>query len=330
MKYILLILALIVLAMLNLVCGSVDIPLAEVFQSLTLKGTGSVADYIVLNSRLPMAVTAILAGASLAAAGLLLQTAFRNRLAGPDILGINSGASLGVALVMLGLGGGVEIGSFSLGGYAAVLAGALAGALLIMALLLMLANVLRNGLMLLICGIMTGYLASSGIMMLNAGASADTLQSYVVWGMSSFNSVALSRLPVFAILCAVGLALAAVLVKPLDILLLGEDYARNLGVNLRLTRNLLLLSTGILAATVTAFCGPVSFIGLAVPHITRLIFPTDSHRVLLPAVLLTGAVVALGCNLLTTLPSGGVLPLNAVTPLVGAPVVIWILFRHRK
>lgn len=329
MKFLLLSLFTLLLGVLNIFVGSVDIPATDVWSILRGTAPQSAASFIILESRVPMALTALLAGAGLAASGLMLQTAFRNPLAGPSVLGINSGASLGVALVMLWLGGSFTVGSMTVGGYAAVMLGAFVGSLLIMALLLGLSTLLRNSLMLLITGIMIGYLASSLIALLNFSSGADSVREYVMWGMSSFNGVSLSRMPLFAVLSLVGIGMSLALIKPLNLLLLGENYARNLGLNTRRVRNLLLLSTGLLTAVVTAFCGPVSFIGLSVPHIARLVFPTDNHRVLLPATLLVGAAVALGCNLLCVLPENSLLPLNAVTPLIGAPVVIWVLLKHR-
>lgn len=333
MKFIVVTLAVALLFLANLFWGSVPLSASEVTGALlggeACDAQQSIAQVIVLGSRLPAAVTALLAGAGLSVAGLLLQTAFRNPLAGPSILGINSGASLGVALVMLLLGGTLSAGGLSIVGNAAVMAGAFAGSILIMGLLLMLSTVLRNTLMLLIAGIMTGYLASSAIMLLSFVSSAEGIQSYVMWGMSSFNGVTPEQLPLFAAMTGGGLVLSLLLVKPLNLLLLGDGYARSLGLNLTRVRNRLLLATGILTAAITACCGPVSFIGLSVPHIARLVFPTDNHRTLLPATMLVGAGVALACNLVCVLPSVSVLPLNAVTPLIGAPVVIWIIIRRK-
>lgn len=311
-----------------LFAGSVSIPPSDVW-GVFFGEAEEVTSFIILQGRLPMAVTAVLAGAGLAAAGLLLQTAFRNPLAGPSILGVTSGASLGVAVVMLCLGGTVGTTAFSFGGYAAVVAGAFVGSLAVMAVLLGLSTVLKNGLMLLITGIMIGYLVSSAITLLNVSASSDGVRGYVLWGMGTFSGVTMAQLPVFVSITAFGILLSLLLIKPLDLLLLGESYARNLGVNLLLVRNILLLATGIVTAAVTAFCGPVSFIGLAVPHMARLLFPTDRHRIILPATMLTGAAVALACALVCASAGAGGLPLNAVTPLFGAPVVIWVLLRRR-
>ena len=330
MKFVIVSVLIVLLFLLNLFFGSVDIPARQVLDILLGAEGNGAAGFIVTGSRLPMAVTALLAGGGRPVSGLMLQTAFRNPLAGPSVLGINSGASLGVALVMLLLGGTISAGSYTLGGYAAVMVGAFVGSILIMGVLLFLSTVLKNTLMLLITGIMIGYLTSSVIMLLNFMSTAEGVQSYVMWGMSSFNGVSLQQLPLFSAVTIAGLAVALSLMKPLNLLLLGDGYAQNLGVNLRRVRNMLLLATGILTAVITAYCGPVAFIGLSVPHIARLIFRTDNHRILMPGTLMTGSAIALGCNLLCVLPANSVIPLNAVTPLIGAPVVIWVLFKHRS
>ncbi|MBO5455775.1 MAG: iron ABC transporter permease [Muribaculaceae bacterium] len=330
MKFVIVTVLIVLLFLLNLFLGSVDIPARQVLDILLGADGYGAAGFIVTGSRLPMAVTALFAGAGLAVSGLMLQTAFRNPLAGPSVLGINSGASLGVALVMLLLGGTISAGSYTLGGYAAVIVGAFAGSILIMGVLLFLSSMLRNTLMLLITGIMIGYLTSSVIMLLNFISTAEGVQSYVMWGMSSFNGVSMQQLPLFSAITLAGIGISLLLIKPLNIMLLGDGYAQNLGINLHRVRNMLLLATGILTAVITAYCGPVAFIGLSVPHIARLIFRTDNHRVLMPGTLMTGSIVALGCNLLCVLPANSVIPLNAVTPLIGAPVVIWVLFKHRS
>ncbi|MDE6268160.1 MAG: iron ABC transporter permease [Muribaculaceae bacterium] len=328
MRITLLVIAVVVLAVLNVFIGAVDIPVRQILDVLTGNDKESVEAYIVMQSRLPMTITAILAGSGLAVAGLLLQTTFRNPLAGPSILGINSGASLGVAIVMLAMGGSMTLGSMSVGGYSAVLLGAFAGSIAVMGILLLLSTMLRNSLMLLITGIMVGYLASSVIMILNYVSGADSVRGYVMWGMSSFNGVTMSHIPLFATSVCVGLIAAIALMKPLNLLTLGDEYARNLGLNTGAVRNMLLGTTGLLSAVITAYCGPVSFIGLSVPHIARIVFPTDNHRKLLPAVMLTGAGIGLLCNLLCLVPGSSVLPLNAVTPLIGAPVVVWIIIKN--
>lgn len=275
-------------------------------------------------------LTAIIAGAALAASGLLLQTAFRNPLAGPSVLGINSGASLGVAVVILLFGGSVSAGVMSWSGYAAVMAGAFVGSLAVIGVLLALSAVIRSDLMLLIVGVMIGYLASSLIMLLNYTSTADGIQSYVMWGMGNFSGVTSSSLPMFALIAGAGIVLSLLLVKPLNIVQLGADYASSLGVNLGRVRNMLLLATGLLSSSVTAFCGPIAFIGLAMPHVARMIFRTADHRVLLPATLVVGAAVALLCNLICVLPAHMVLPLNAVTPVVGVPVILYVILRRGR
>lgn len=315
----------------NLAFGSVDIPLADVVSILAGEYGGDAAwKYIVLNARLPQAVTAMLCGSSLAVSGLLLQTAFRNPLAGPSIFGINSGASLGAAVVLLAFGGGITVGSVTLGGFVAVLAAAFGGAVAVMLLLLVFARMVRSNVMLLIVGIMVGYIASSAISLLNFFATEEGVHSYMVWGLGNFGGVSLSQLPVFATVTVAGLAWALMLIKPLNALLLGEQYAENLGVNIIRLRNQLLVVTGILTASATAFCGPIAFIGLAVPHISRMVLNTDTHIHLIPSTIFTGAAVALVCNFVCTLPGeNGVIPLNAITPIMGAPVIIYVITRRR-
>lgn len=324
------VLALLFLA--NIVFGAVNIPAGEVLSVLS-GGEASKESwrFIIIGSRLPQALTAVLSGSALAVSGLLLQTAFRNPLADPSVFGISSGAGLGVALVMLFFGGSMSVGLLSLTGFAAVLAAAFAGAMAVTAVIFFFSTVLRSSVMLLIIGIMIGYLSSSVISLLNFFATEEGVKSYLVWGMGNFGGVSLADMPLFAAAVTAGLAGSALLVKPLNLLLLGDRYAANLGVGIRRVRNSLLVVTGLLTAVVTAFCGPVSFVGLAVPHIARLVTATDDHRVLLPATVLTGAVTALACNAVCVLPAGGgIIPLNAVTPLVGAPVVIYVILRGRR
>ena len=316
----------------SLYCGSVSIPMSAISDILLGRGCEDHPSwqYIILENRIPQAVTALLSGASLAVSGLLLQTAFRNPLAGPSVLGIDSGAHLGVALVILVAGGAFTTGMITLGGFALVIVAALLGALAVMAILLLLSRLLQNGVMLLIAGMMVGYIASSMISLLNFKASAEGVHAMTLWGMGSFSSVSLDRLPYMVGICCLGLLLSFLLIKPLNALLLGDNYARNLGISIRRTRTLLLLTTGLLTAASTAFCGPIAFIGLAVPHIARMVLGTANHRSLLPATLLTGAALALMCNLISTLPGeAGVIPINVITPIIGAPVVLWVILRLR-
>ena len=315
----------------NLLMGSVSIPASDVVRILMGDETQKASwQFIILQSRLPQALTAMFCGAALAVSGLLLQTAFRNPLAGPSVFGINSGAGLGVALVMLFLGGGLSIGSLQLTGFAAILIAAFIGAMAVMAVIFFFSTLVRNNVMLLIIGIMIGYLSNSAISLLNFFATDEGVKSYMVWGLGSFGGVSMTNMPVFVTVTTAGLAGALLLIKPLNALMLGDRYAENLGVNILRTRNWLLIVTGVLTAITTAFCGPVAFIGLAVPHIARLLLTTDNHRQLLPATLLCGAVVALVCNLICYLPGeSGVIPLNAVTPLIGAPVIIYVIARKK-
>ena len=322
-----------VLFVLNLVKGSIDIPVADVVRIIMGddEGVKPSWQYIVMESRLPQALTAMLCGAALAVSGLMLQTAFRNPLAGPSIFGINSGAGLGVALVMLLLGGSLSVGSLQLSGFVAVLLAAFIGAMAVMALIFFFSTIVRNNVMLLIIGIMIGYISNSAISLLNVFATDEGVKSYMVWGMGSFSGVSLSHMPVFAGITALGLLGSLLLMKSLNALTLGDRYAENLGVNILRVRNWLLFVTGVLTAITTAFCGPVAFIGLAVPHIARLLLTTDNHRWLMPATMLCGAVVALLCNVICVLPGeSGVIPLNAVTPIIGAPVIIYVILRERR
>lgn len=314
----------------NLLWGAVEIPLGKVISILT-GGEGEPGwRLIVLESRLPQAVTAMLAGMALSAAGLMLQTLFNNPLAGPEVFGINSGAGLGVAIVMLLLNGTLVSGGLSFGGYAAILSGAFIGALAVIAILLLLSMWLRNNIYLLIAGLAVSYLTSSVITLLNYFSTAEGVHSYLIWGMGSFGGVSTAQLPLFATLLIVTLTASLLMVKPLNALLLGDAYAANLGVKTKSARGVLLALTGILTAGVTAFCGPIAFIGLAVPHIARLFLSTNNHIFLLPATILWGGATALLCNLLCQLPgSSGLLPLGAVTPIIGAPVILYVVIKRR-
>ena len=316
---------------LNLTTGSVQIPFADILDILCGRFIGKESwEYIILENRLPQTLTAILCGASLSVCGLMLQTAFRNPLAGPDVFGISSGAGLGVALVMLLLGGTVSTSIFTVSGFLAILTAAFAGAIAVTALILFLSTLVRNSVLLLIVGIMVGYVSSSAVSLLNFFASEEGVKSYMVWGMGNFGGVSMNHIPLFSILCLVGIIASFLLVKPLNILLLGPQYAESLGISTRQIRNILLVVVGLLTAITTAFCGPISFIGLAIPHIARLLFRTENHQILLPGTVLSGAVIALLCNFICYLPGeSGIIPLNAVTPLIGAPVIIYVIIQRR-
>jgi len=321
----------IVLFAMNLIVGSVRIPLADVCDILFDKFNGKESwKYIVMENRLPQALTAMLCGASLAVCGLMLQTAFRNPLAGPDVFGISSGAGLGVAIVMLFLGGSVSTTLFTVSGFLAILTSAFIGAIVVTMIILFLSTMVRNSVLLLIVGLMVGYVSSSAVALLNFFASEEGVKSYMVWGLGNFGGVSMDHMLLFALLCLVGIIASIFLIKPLNIMLLGTQYAESLGINIRQIRNLLLVTVGLLTAVTTAFCGPISFIGLAIPHISRLLFRTDNHQILLPGTVLTGAVIALFCNLVCYLPGElGIIPLNAVTPLIGAPVIIYVIIKRR-
>ncbi|MDR0834342.1 MAG: iron ABC transporter permease [Candidatus Symbiothrix sp.] len=313
-------LLIVILFLCNLFFGAVRIPATIVWDVLTGQTVERAAwAGIILQSRLPQALTALLSGSALAVSGLMLQTLFQNPLAGPGILGISSGANLGVAVVML----------YS-GSMLSTVFAAFTGAFIVLALILYASMRVKNNVMVLIIGMMVGYLASSGIAILNSIAPPERIRSYVLWGLGSFSNVSYLQISMVAVLLIVGLTLSLLLIKPLNTLLLGENYASNLGINVRRTRLYILLVTGFLTAVVTAFCGPISFIGLAVPHGARMIFRTSNQQILLPATLALGAVVALFCNLLTNIPlTNGLLPLNAITPLLGAPVILYIIFSQK-
>lgn len=331
--------AIVLLFLANLAWGSVSIPCRELLaiffgeqttsffrdQLTSFFGRQASPDtetfrYIVMESRLPQAMMALLSGAALATSGLLLQTAFRNPLAGPDIFGISSGAGLAVAIVMLASGGN----------FLSILLAAFIGAMLVLALITLFSTIVRSNTVLLIIGLMVGYLASSAISLLNFFSTAEGVKSYMIWGMGSFGNVSMGEVRWFVPIAMLGLLSALLLIKPLNAMLLGEQYAENLGFSIKKLRIALLLITGLLTAVVTAFCGPIAFIGLATPHIARLVIGTENHRRLLPVTMLMGSVLALLCNLLCTLPAdGGIIPLNAVTPLFGAPVIIYVLIKKR-
>ena len=322
-------LAIIALFVINIIYGAVKIPINSIIDIFS--GNDEVNEswkYIILQTRLPQALTAILCGGALAVSGLLLQTAFCNPLAGPSIFGINSGASLGVAFVMLLFGGSITAGAVSVTGFLAVLIAAFVGAVAVMAVLLFFSNLVNNNVMLLITGIMIGYISSSAISLLNFFATEEGVHSYMIWGLGNFGGVSMAQMPLFAAVTIVGLICALLLIKPLNAVLLGEQYAENLGINTIKLRNCLLLVTGLLTAV--TYCGPIAFIGLAVPHIARMLLKTDNHRYLIPGTILSGAAISLLCNIICVLPGdNGIIPLNAVTPIMGAPVIIYVIIKGR-
>lgn len=327
--FVIITLAIIALFVVNIIYGAVKIPINSIIDIFC--GSDDVNEswkYIIMQTRLPQALTAILCGGALAVSGLLLQTAFCNPLAGPSIFGINSGASLGVAFVMLLFGGSITAGAISLTGFLAVLIAAFVGAVAVMAVLLFFSNLVNNNVMLLITGIMIGYISSSAISLLNFFATEEGVHSYMIWGLGNFGGVSMAQMPLFASVTIIGLVCALLLIKPLNAVLLGEQYAENLGINTIKLRNCLLLVTGLLTAVTTAYCGPIAFIGLAVPHIARMLLKTDNHRYLIPGTILSGAAISLLCNIICVLPgANGIIPLNAVTPIMGAPVIIYVIIK---
>ncbi len=321
------------LFLLNIALGSVNIPISEVLNiSLGRPVDQESWRLIILKSRLPQAITAILAGTGLAVGGLQMQTLFRNPLAGPSILGISSGAGLGVAIVLLLFGklGGVALSHLGWAGHLTVSMAAFIGALLVLFLILFLSRHLRDNAMLLIVGIMVGYAASAIVGVLKFYSMKEDVHAYVIWGLGSFSTVSWSQMTIFIPVVLLGLIGAVFLVKPLNVMLLGEQYARNLGINISRSRLLIIICTGLLTATITAFCGPIAFLGLAVPHLTKVLFKTSDHKILVPAVMLAGMVLALFCNLVARMPGfDGALPINAVTSIIGAPVVIGLILKRR-
>ena len=330
----LLALSIIAFIILNLLLGTVRIPAGDVIDILLGNHSDNrIWTNIVMKSRLPQSLTAAMAGAGLAVSGLLMQTVFRNPLAGPSVLGISSGASLGVACVVLLSGsiGGVTLSRLGVIGEVSITLSAVTGSLLIMALIAFVARKVRGNVTLLIMGVMIGYIANAIIGVLKFFSAEEDIRAYVIWGLGSFSRVSGGQTTVFIVLMLILLPTAFFLIKTLNLLLLGDSYARNLGLNIKRARLLVIGCSGVLVAVVTAYCGPIVFLGLAVPHICRGLFHTSNHAVVLPASLLGGASLALLCNLIARLPGfEGALPVNSVTALVGAPVVMWVLFYKRR
>lgn len=330
--FLLLFILMLVLFAITLLRGSVEIPVHDVINILLGKDVGKTTwTNIVWQTRFPQAITAVLCGAALAVSGLILQTLFRNPLAGPSILGISDGANLGVALVIMG---GVSVGKlseFNLSGSLLIITGAFVGASIVLGIIIWFSSKVKNAVMLLITGMMVGYMASSIISILNYYASSDRVHAFVMWGMGDFSGITLNQLPLFSALMLFSLLFSMLLIKPLNALLLGEQYAANLGIKIKKLRILLLICTGSLTAVATAYCGPISFIGLAVPHVARMLAKNTNFKILLPLTLFVGADIALLCNLLTILPgSNNLLPLNAITPLFGAPIILYVILNRKQ
>ncbi len=332
LSFSILIVVLVLCVFVNISLGTVSIPLKAIFNSLIGNPTEQETwQFIINNYRLPKAITAIIVGSGLGISGLLMQTLFRNPLAGPFVLGISSGASLGVALVILGSGifGGV-FASLFISKWGIVLAASLGSFLVLLAVLSVSLKV-RDTMAILIIGLMFASITAAIVSVLSYFGSAEQLQQYIFWGFGSLGNLSWEDITILAILYTVGIVLALISVKALNTLLLGENYAKSLGLNIKQSRVIIIIATSLLAGTITAFTGPIAFIGLAIPHITRQVFNTSNHNILLPAVFLFGAIVMLICDSISQLPnSDATLPINAVTALVGAPVVIWLLVRKRK
>lgn len=330
-QFLLLISLLLLCFIINISLGSVHIPLKSVFESLFGTIDNSTWEIIINDVRLPKAITAVLVGSGLGISGLLMQTLFRNPLAGPFVLGISSGASLGVALVILGSGlfGGF-FATVLISKWSIVIAASL-GSFLVLLAVLAVSSKVRDTMAILIIGLMFGSITAAVVSVLSYFSSAEQLQQYVFWGFGSLSNLSWRELLIFFGIYVVGLLFSIASIKGLNSLLLGDNYAKSLGLNLKQSRLIIILATSLIAGTTTAFSGPIAFIGLAIPHLTRQIFKTSNHKVLLPAVLLFGAIVMLICDSIAQIPgSDYTLPINAITALVGAPVVIWLLVRQRK
>lgn len=325
--------SIVILLIANLLIGTVGIPVDDVCRILLGDDSNEIWTNIIFSSRLPGALTAIVAGAGLAVSGLQMQTVFRNPLAGPSVLGISNGSALGVAFVVLLSGriGGVALSRLGYLGEAAMSVAAIAGALAVLMLILWVSQKVRGSVTLLIIGVMIGYLANAIIGVLKFLSPEEDVKAFVVWGLGSFSRVSGDEMMLFVLLMCILLPLTSLLVKPMNLLLLGDRDAANLGLNIRCARMLVIISSGVLVAIVTAYCGPIMFLGLAVPHLARAFFRTSDHRILLPATALCGSSLALLCNLIARMPGfEGALPVNSVTALVGAPVIAMVLFSRRK
>lgn len=316
----------------NISLGSIAIPLKDVFKSIT----GSIASketwqYIIVNYRLPKAITAVLVGMGLATSGLLMQTLFRNPLAGPYVLGLSSGASLGVAMIILGASLlPVSVSAFLLSSYGIVLASSL-GSFLVLLAVLAVSYRLKDTMAILIVGLMFGSLTSAVVNTLTYFSTAEELQKFTFWSLGSLGNLSWTAITILFIAVLIGLSLSLISIKSLDALLLGENYAKSMGLNYKKSRLLIILATSIMAGSITAFAGPIAFIGLAVPHIAKLVFQTSNHKILFWSTLLFGAIIMLICDSIAQVPGQDFsLPINAVTSLFGAPIVIWLLVRKKK
>lgn len=332
--FILIFISILIFFILNLVLGTVSIPVGSVWNILFgTKEESIIWENIIWKSRFPQTITALVAGAGLSISGLQMQTLFRNPLAGPSELGISSGASLGVAFIILlsGSVGGTALIKMGLFGEIAISIAAVAGALAIMIIIIAISRFVRGNVILLIIGVMIGYIATAIIGVLKFFSNDEDVRAYVIWGLGSFSKVSGNQVYTFVGIMIILIPLSFLLIKTLNLMLLGDGYARNLGLNVKRARLYVIVCSCIITAIVTAYCGPIVFLGLAVPHLCRTIFVSSDHRILMPAVTLTGASLALFCNLVARMPGlEGALPINSVTALIGAPIVISVLFGKRK
>lgn len=319
---------------LNMLLGTISIPAISIWNIIWgVSDESEIWENIIWKTRFPQALTALVAGAGLSISGLQMQTVFRNPLAGPSELGISSGASLGVALMILLSGsiGGIALSKIGFFGEIAISVAAILGALAVMSIIIAISQRIRGNVILLIIGVMIGYIATAIIGVLKFFSNDEDIRAYVIWGLGSFSKVSGNQVYTFACIILILIPLSFLLIKTLNLMLLGEGYARNLGLNIKRARLYTIICSCLLTAVVTAYCGPIVFLGLAVPHLCRTIFRTSDHRILMPAVMLTGASLALLCNLIARMPGfEGALPINSVTALIGAPIVISVLFSKRK
>ncbi len=330
--FIFLILGLVLLFLLDICLGAVAIPLKEVINSLIGNGASKSSwEYIIMDYRLPKAIVAIIVGMGLAISGLLMQTLFRNPLAGPYVLGLSSGASLGVAVVILGAPFLPDVASeLLLSSYGVVIASSLGSSLVLLAVLVV-AQRLRDTMAILIVGLMFGSLTNALVGTLTYFSTAEQLQKFTFWSLGSLGNLSWTSIAILLVCVAVGLVLSLASIKPLNSLLLGENYAKSLGLNYTKARFIIILATSILAGSITAFAGPIAFVGLAVPHIAKLVFQTSNHLILFWSTLLFGAMIMLVCDSISQLPNTAItIPINAITSILGAPIVIWLLIRKRK
>ncbi len=328
------IIALVVLFLLDVALGSVNIPLSEVLASFLGSSGNEAFSSIILKIRLPRAITAILAGSALSVAGLQMQTLFRNPLAGPSVLGITAGASLGVAAVMLATGSATTafaIRQLGIGGSWLIILASTIGAMLVLLIILAISFKIRDNVIMLIVGIMVANITIAIVSIWQYFSDPEQIQEYILWTFGSLGGVTNEQLRVLALIIGFGILMTFFTSKSLNALLLGEDYAESMGLNIRWTRIGIIAITSVLAGAITGFCGPIGFIGIAVPHLTRSALNTSDHKILIPATVLVGAILMLFCDLLAKVPgSQTVLPVNAITALVGSPVVIWIILKRKN